>query len=67
MDLVDETVIYAEEVSDFSGTFNAAVNEALVTWVNSDEMRLSGIDWQDKINIRKQQLSSFICIGFQLL
>ena len=44
MDLADDAEIYLIDSSDFSGTVNAAAKEALDTWVNSDEIRLSGID-----------------------
>lgn len=50
IDLLDETTGYPSGSSDmvissdFSGAINADAKDALLAWVNSDEMRLSGID-----------------------
>ena len=45
---------------------SAPVKDAVVPWVNAADMRLSGSDWQETMNRKKQHINSFIEIGFQL-
>jgi len=47
-----------------AGRFPA--NETTGGCMRSVEMLVSGNDWQDSIQTSKQQLSSFMGIGFQL-
>jgi len=67
METVGRSETDSVDSSSFEGAVRDPVKEAVVAWVNSAEIRLSGTDWQDKIKIRKQQLSSFMEIGFQIL
>ncbi len=56
----------ADDPSSSADAVSAPVNDAVVPWVNAADMRLSGSDWQETMNRKKQHINSFIDIGFQL-